>query len=131
MSKGVVFHWATHTAPACAHTGSQVTPAQAKLRLVRPSWVPTVMYMENSHNGTSADLQVNHLLLDCSISSFPSQDTHHQAQPTAPVHAEVSMTRPPSWPSPQGNQWEKRDNRVPCERHVWTGWPQQRLAETE
>lgn len=35
MSKGVVFHWATHRAPVCA-----CTLAQPKLRPARPSWVP-------------------------------------------------------------------------------------------
>lgn len=120
MSNGVMLHWATHAAPVCACTGSRVTPAQPNSDLPDPSWVPAAMYMENSHDGmngplrpttsTSVDLQVNPLLLDCSISFSSAQDTHHQAQPTASVRAEGSMTRRPSWSNPQGNQWEKRDN---------------------
>ncbi|KAK4825016.1 hypothetical protein QYF61_023020 [Mycteria americana] len=57
------------------------------------------------------------------ISSSQAQDKHQQAQPQALVHAEVRMTRPPSWPKPQGNQWEERDN---SESHLRSPSLQQR-----
>jgi len=47
------------------------------------------------------------LILHCwtgTISSSQAQDRHQQAQPQALVHAEVSATRPPSWPKPQGSR---------------------------
>lgn len=62
------------------------------------------------HRHFCKDQRVNPPLLDWYCCSSQAQDRHQQAQPQVLVHAEVSMTRPLSWPKPQENQLEQNDS---------------------
>lgn len=135
--QGLPLHRATYTALVCACAGSQLTqrrpgsalrhgqtPARRQPPGTReqPQWSQP---LTPTTTGTSA--KTYGLILHCwtgTISSSQAQDRHQQAQPQALVHAEVSMTRSPSWPKPERNQWEEKNNseshlRIPSwqERH--------------